>query len=271
MLFAPLICCSRGAPIDCATTPALAPGKFVATCTCGGTICGYCEIGSPSQATAPASVMTSDRTEERTGRSMKKSNTGLAALPVAGRLGWLAARWARFSVRAGCGRRSEHGLHLHPGPHLVDPLCDDELARLQPALHDPVVVEPGLRHDLAVLDLVVRADDEDRAPVLELLDRALRHSDRVRFRPGGEENPDELTGTKQALRVGDREPDLQGPDLRIDRRVDEIEPAGELVFGPVGELQPEPRRLARVGVGTRSELLPQLGQPQFADREVHVQ
>src|SRR5499426_4659586 len=239
MLFAPLICCSRGAALDCATPPALAPGKFVDACTGGGTICGYWETGSPSQATAPASVMTSERTEERTGRSMKKSNTALARLAVAGGLGRLAAGSARFPVRAGRRRRGEHGLHRHAGAHLVDPLHDDELARLQPAFNHPVVVEPGLRHDLAVLDLVVSVDDEDRAPVLKLLDRALRHPDRNWFLRRGHDDAHELARTEQAVRVRDREPDLQGPDLRIDRRVDEVQLAGELVFGPVGELQPE--------------------------------
>src|SRR5262245_8083069 len=205
MLFAPLICCSSGAAIDCATTPALAPGKFVDTCTCGGTICGYWETGSPSQATAPASVMTSERTEERTGRSMKKSNTALARLAVAGGLGRLAAGSARFPVRAGRRRRGEHGLHRHAGAHLVDPLHDDELARLQPAFDHPVVVEPGLRHDLAVLDLVVSVDDEDRAPVLKLLDRALRHTDRDRLLRRGRDHAHELARTKESVRVRDRD------------------------------------------------------------------
>src|SRR5208282_2248864 len=74
MLLAPLICCSSGAAIDCETTSAFAPGKVAETCTCGGTICGYCEIGSSNAATAPAKVMISEMTVEKTGRSMKKLN-----------------------------------------------------------------------------------------------------------------------------------------------------------------------------------------------------
>src|SRR5436189_1954929 len=74
MFFAPLICCSIGAATDCTTTSALAPGKVVCTCTCGGTICGYCEMGRPKPASAPASVMISEMTVEKTGRSMKKLN-----------------------------------------------------------------------------------------------------------------------------------------------------------------------------------------------------
>src|SRR5882757_2135608 len=74
MFFEPLTCCSIGAAIDCATTFALAPGNEVETSTCGGTICGYCEIGSPNTATPPASEMISEITAEKTGRSMKKLN-----------------------------------------------------------------------------------------------------------------------------------------------------------------------------------------------------
>src|SRR5689334_25127908 len=79
MFFAPLICCSIGAATDCTTTSALAPANVVATCTCGGTICGYCEIGRLKPASAPASVMISEMTVEKTGRSMKKLNIYLPA------------------------------------------------------------------------------------------------------------------------------------------------------------------------------------------------
>src|SRR3954454_1199433 len=74
MFFEPFTCCSMGAAIDCATTVAFAPGNEVETSTCGGTICGYCVIGRPRTATAPASEMISEITAEKTGRSMKKLN-----------------------------------------------------------------------------------------------------------------------------------------------------------------------------------------------------
>src|SRR5437868_7428082 len=105
MFFAPLICCSIGAAMDCVTTFAFAPGNVVATCTCGGTICGYCDTGSPVHASAPASVMMSDRTVEKIGRSMKKLNM------------LFPRRCGRRRLRCGirrrrvCLRRSKHGLH----------------------------------------------------------------------------------------------------------------------------------------------------------------
>src|SRR5438094_9113394 len=74
MFFAPFTCCSIGAAIDCDTTSALAPGKLVCTCTCGGTICGYCAMGSPKPASAPPSSTISEMTVEKIGRSMKKLN-----------------------------------------------------------------------------------------------------------------------------------------------------------------------------------------------------
>src|SRR5271170_7982257 len=74
MLLAPLICCSSGAAIELVTTSALAPGKVAETSTCGGTICGYCEIGNSIAATAPANIIISEMTVEKTGRSIKKLN-----------------------------------------------------------------------------------------------------------------------------------------------------------------------------------------------------
>ncbi len=70
----PFTCCSMAAATDCDTISALAPGSDVVTVTCGGTTCGYCEIGRPRAASAPVRIMTSAITVERTGRSMKKSS-----------------------------------------------------------------------------------------------------------------------------------------------------------------------------------------------------
>src|ERR1700674_868353 len=83
MFFAPFTCCSIGEAMDCVTTSALAPGNEVKTCTWGGTICGYCEIGRPNAARAPARVMISEITVEKIGRSIKKLNI---LAPASGRL-----------------------------------------------------------------------------------------------------------------------------------------------------------------------------------------
>jgi hypothetical protein len=40
--------------------------------TCGGDMSGYCSIGETDIDTAPASTMSSEMTDERIGRSMKK-------------------------------------------------------------------------------------------------------------------------------------------------------------------------------------------------------
>src|SRR5207249_11527433 len=44
----------------------------MATCTCGGEIGGYCATGKENTAIAPVSVMTTDSTAAKIGRSMKK-------------------------------------------------------------------------------------------------------------------------------------------------------------------------------------------------------
>ena len=44
----------------------------MATCTCGGEIGGYCAVGNVNTAMPPASVMTTDSTVAKIGRSMKK-------------------------------------------------------------------------------------------------------------------------------------------------------------------------------------------------------
>ena len=45
---------------------------MTATCTVGGTMGGYCEIGRPKAAKAPAMTMKMDNTEAKMGRSIKK-------------------------------------------------------------------------------------------------------------------------------------------------------------------------------------------------------
>src|SRR3954468_23427893 len=74
---APLTCSSIGVVTLCSTTWALAPGNVAATCTVGGLICGYCEIGSPGKASPPASTITIDRTAAKIGRSMKNTENML--------------------------------------------------------------------------------------------------------------------------------------------------------------------------------------------------
>src|SRR6202022_1421864 len=87
----PLTCCSMEAATDCDTTSALAPGKLVVTVTCGGTTCGYWEIGRPRAASTPPRIMISAMTVEKPGRSMKKLSTAETQALVAGATGLTVA------------------------------------------------------------------------------------------------------------------------------------------------------------------------------------
>src|ERR1700719_3608561 len=158
MPLAPLTCCSIGAATDSATTCELAPGKLVATCTCGGTICGYCAIGRLNPASAPASRITSDRTVEKIGRSMKKFSTvgqppgkGSAAMAVG---------------RVAVGR--EHRLDGRPGRDFLQAVDDHDFSGLQAAVGHPVGAEPLGGLYLAHRRLVVGADHVDRLQPLQL-------------------------------------------------------------------------------------------------------
>src|SRR3954462_314665 len=68
----PLTCCSMGAATVSATVRALAPGDWVVTTIWGGTTSGYCATGRADSARTPTSVVRTDRTMPKTGRSMKK-------------------------------------------------------------------------------------------------------------------------------------------------------------------------------------------------------
>src|SRR5689334_15670454 len=68
----PFSCASIGAATVLATTSAVAPEYAALIATCGGASSGYCSIGETVIATAPASTIRSEMTDERIGRSMKK-------------------------------------------------------------------------------------------------------------------------------------------------------------------------------------------------------
>src|SRR6187401_3065721 len=70
MFSTPFTCCSIGAPIVSATVCAFAPGYDAVTLTVGGTMSGYCEMGSDVSAIAPTIVMTMDSTDAKIGRSI---------------------------------------------------------------------------------------------------------------------------------------------------------------------------------------------------------
>src|SRR5713101_44229 len=135
MPFEPFTCCSIGAAMDSLTTLALAPGNEVDTSTCGGTICGYCAIGRPNAATAPASVMMSEMTVEKMGRSMKKSNMRIA--PVLKRL-LLQDELVDKIVRHAVLPRRERGFDGRARFYFLHAFDDDGIARLQALVDQPV-------------------------------------------------------------------------------------------------------------------------------------
>src|SRR5215475_12526814 len=72
MFSTPLICSSIGATTVEATTSALAPGYWPVTLMIGGAISGYCATGRRENATAPRITNTTETTEAKIGRSIKK-------------------------------------------------------------------------------------------------------------------------------------------------------------------------------------------------------
>ena len=78
----PLICCSIGVVTVSATVWASAPVYVVVTWTCGGTICGYSEIGRTKMQMPPISSMSRASTVAKIGRPMKKLTMAVLA-PVA--------------------------------------------------------------------------------------------------------------------------------------------------------------------------------------------
>ena len=77
----PFICCSSGEATVSAITFGLAPGYMPRTTTVGGITLGYSLMGSFSSASAPAKVMTKERTAAKIGRSMKKRANLIADAP----------------------------------------------------------------------------------------------------------------------------------------------------------------------------------------------
>src|SRR6516164_9912331 len=71
MLSTPTTCASIGCATVASTTAEFAPGYVVVTCTCGGTISGYCASGMTNSDTSPAIEMTRAMTIANRGRSTK--------------------------------------------------------------------------------------------------------------------------------------------------------------------------------------------------------
>ena len=87
----PFTCCSSGTAMVRATVSASAPGYVAITRTVGGVMSGYWATGSVLIVSTPASSITTARTMEKIGRSMKNlenmalsyrdEETGLTVMP----------------------------------------------------------------------------------------------------------------------------------------------------------------------------------------------
>src|SRR5205823_6368764 len=80
MLSTPFICCSTGVATDCSIVTASAPGYVAVTSICGGTISGYCAIGSVRIDTRPTRTVAIAITIATIGRLMKNFDMGLLAV-----------------------------------------------------------------------------------------------------------------------------------------------------------------------------------------------
>src|SRR5258705_8341050 len=110
------------ASIACATvastTPELAPGYIVVTCTWGGTMSGYCASGITNSDSRPAIVVT---------RAMTMASRGLST-KIADSIDSTLFETRRYRV---C-------LHGHSGPDRLQAFDDDLLAARQAFGHDDI-------------------------------------------------------------------------------------------------------------------------------------
>src|SRR5438067_1277854 len=121
----------------------------------GGVICGYCATGKLTTATAPARVMTSDSTEAKIGRRMKKwenmattgrhqtadSRESIAGLRARLFLSGVLCLMSDVFLSRGqqpaqrrlrpLRRRLMLGLHLHAGADALHAADDDAVAGLE--------------------------------------------------------------------------------------------------------------------------------------------
>ncbi len=184
----PLIFCSSGVATEASTSVALAPMNVVVTWTIGGTISGYCAIGSPCIATTPSSTRMIDSTIATIGRLTKKRAMVYFASPAVSALG-------------GAGRRHRLGADGHAVAQRLEPLGDDLFARLEPFFDDPERVDPRTDLHVAERDLAVAADDGDAVQVLQFLHGALRNQERAGLGVEEQPRPPVLAGPQDVVGV----------------------------------------------------------------------
>src|SRR6516164_10655580 len=122
MLSTPTTCASIGWATVASTTPEFAPGYVVVTCTCGGTISGYCASGMTNSDTSPAIVVIKAMTMANRGRSTK----------IADSIGSASAERGGYRCSA----------YRHSGPQRFEALDNDKLVAQQ-AFGDDYIFTAG--------------------------------------------------------------------------------------------------------------------------------
>jgi hypothetical protein len=177
-------------------------------------------------------------------------------------------RRRRDPIRTGGGRHQPRP-DLSARTHLANPFDHDAIACRQTAVDHPVVADPMVGHDRALLGLVLGRNHVHGLQPLQLLHGFLRNSNRIGALERCNDHANEQARTQKALGIGHRNAYLQRAAFLIDRRIDKIQLARERVVGAVR--QPNAKRRCLIGPLTRRVLqaLLQLEQPVLADTENH--
>src|SRR5579871_412662 len=245
----------------------------------GGVICGYWATGRLSAATAPASVITMDRTDAKIGRSMKKceniwpsvlgtrwnrsgpllvvllfSSLPLSASPLLlvclHRLGQQPhqVRFGRFGPR----------LHFHfdlgARPDALHAADNDALPFRQAVLDHPQAFELLTHVDAAVGDLVLVIDDVNVAPSL-ITQKGLGGNEQRMVRVAdGQPDAHEQAGLEESVGVVEDGPHADGAGGGIHAIVDKVHFADMLELVPLVGQAHEHREAQSCKPGTLSLL-----------------
>src|SRR5208282_1220814 len=141
---------------------------------------GNCATGKLRMVRAPTITRTIEITMATMGRLMKNFDIGLPSF-----------------VFAGVGL----GSHRCALPHLLHAFGDDAIARLEPAVNDPVAADAVAHLNSSDFRLVVGIDNRDLVTALQLGDGALRNHQRVVLDADHGANLSVAAGTQNVSRI----------------------------------------------------------------------
>ena len=116
---------------------------------------------------------------------------------------------------------------------------DDPVARLKAAFHDPFVTHQPAQLDRPQRGLAVLVDDHHRSTGIGHGNRRLRDRDDVGRLARINARINEFTRQQQPVGIGKFGAQFDGAGGFVDSKVEEFDQPGNLVFGPVGEHQPD--------------------------------